>query len=876
MERIGKYINLELIARGGMGSVFRAHDPLLDRTVALKAISSDLEVSEELKARFLREAQACARLSHPNIVTIHDLGEDSGHLYIVMELLEGQELKQIIADQAPMSLPEKLSLMVQVCDGLAYAHEKGIIHRDIKPGNIFVTRAGVPKIVDFGIARIAAAEHGLTRTGLIMGTLRYMAPEQARGKADHRADIYSVGAVFYELLTYRPAFPGEDTMQILEQIRAEDPPALSELDATIPEDLSDIVARALRKDPAQRFQGLGEMRDALEVVRQRLADDPAHAQVHEGVRKGFERRPSHFTVPPSGSRAAADEPTLVADAPTVLTGAPRAPARRVADEATVLETRPPARPRRRPVMALAIGGAAVAVAVVGGVVVLKGRDQASVSRPGVAGRPVATGAQARTAAEELRGRLSVARDEAARADAARIAGKPFTAAAEKEREGHAAFSGGDFGAAQVRYREAIQSYEDATAEARKGARLAKDEAEAKRVLASVVDARRSAEGAEAPRVAKAQWEKATGALRLGEDAIQKQQYDQAQSLLAEAAKSFREAELAALGEKAAVAATADASQRREAQAAAQASQATALARQDAERADGARLAGKMFADAQQREREAKTALDRRDFPGAERKYREAQQQYAAAGQEAKKGADVERQKALDAERQKVAEAERQRAAEADRQRQAEADRQRQAALQKQQAEMEPLREAVATARRTAEQVGADRLAAERFSAARDREKEASAAVGRQEYVRATQALVRAETDYKAATQDALAARRRQTTAATPTAAVDPRVEIRGLLNAFELGVQNKDMNLLQRIGIRPDELKKMRDILEQTKTYKVELKVEAIDVNGDEAQARGSRQDIAVSLTGKGFVKDGTFNFKFKRNTAGWSIASTE
>src|SRR5262249_49641319 len=160
------------------------------------------------------------------------------------------------------------------------------------------------------------------------------------------------------------------------------PTPLSELDPTIPQDLSDIVARALRKDPGQRFQHLGEMRDALEVVRQRLADDPAHGRVHEGVRKGFERRPSPFTMAPSAARAAADEPTLLAaDAPTVLTGATRAPAPRAADEPTVLEPRAPARPQRRPVMALAIGGAAVAVAVVGGVVLLKGRDQASLSRP---------------------------------------------------------------------------------------------------------------------------------------------------------------------------------------------------------------------------------------------------------------------------------------------------------------------------------------------------------------------------------------------------------------------------------------------------------------------------------------------------------------
>jgi serine/threonine protein kinase len=867
MERIGKYTNLERIARGGMGTVYRAHDPLLNRTVALKAISSDIEVSADLKARFLREAQACARLSHPNIVTIYDLGDDKGQLYIVMELLEGQELKDLIEDRVAMTLPEKLSIMVQVCDGLAYAHEKGITHRDIKPANIFVTREGVPKIVDFGIARIAAADHGLTRTGVIMGTFRYLAPEQARGKADHRADMFSLGAVFFELLTYRPAFGGQEPMEILEQIRSEVPPALNELDPAIPADLGDIVARALEKDAAQRFSSLTEMRDALEVVRKRVASDPAYASVHEGVRTAFDRpstQPTWATRQETrpGPRPTAHEATVMSDAPTVIAGAQAAPPRSATARSSTAR-----HPRKLPILPIAIGAAALVAVVVGGVVFMKGRD-ATGSRAGVAAvRPI-TGAQARTAAEELRGKLSIARDEAARADAERVASQPFTSAREKEREGHAAFGASDFGAAQVRYGEAVRAYEEATAEARKGARLARDEGEARRALSVATDARRSAEGAEAPRVAKAQWEKANGALRLGEDALAKKQHDQAQSLLGDAAKAFREAEMAAISERATASVAGEAAQKREAQAAAQLGVAVAAARQEAERADGARLAGKMFADARDREREGKTAFDRRDFAGSERKYREAQQAYTVATQEAKKGGEAERQKAIDTERQKAVEAERQRLAES--------DRQRTAAIQKQQAELDPVREAVATARRAAEQVGAERLASERFSAAREREREATAAVGRQEYVQAIQALVRAEADYKSATQDALAARRRTATAPTPAAAVDSRNEIRALLTAFEQGVQKKDMDLLQRIGIKPDELKKMREILEQTKTYKVELKVEAIDVNGDDAQARGQRQDIAVSLTGKGFVKEAAFTFKLKRAASGtWVIDAT-
>ena len=221
-EKIGKYRFVERIGRGGMGTVFKAHDPVLDRLVALKVISSDVEITDELRARFFREAQACARLSHPNIVTVYDMGDDDGHLFIVMEFLEGEELQaRLIAQRRPLALEDKLSLMVQVCDGLHYAHQNGIVHRDIKPGNIFVLRDGQVKILDFGIARIANADAGLTRTGLIMGTLRYMSPEQARGRADHRSDIFSVGAVFYELLGSRPPFTGDDPMEILEQLRTE-------------------------------------------------------------------------------------------------------------------------------------------------------------------------------------------------------------------------------------------------------------------------------------------------------------------------------------------------------------------------------------------------------------------------------------------------------------------------------------------------------------------------------------------------------------------------------------------------------------------------------------------------------------------------------
>jgi len=272
-ERIGKYQVLERIGRGGMGTIFKALDPILDRRVALKVISNEIEVTDELRARFFREAQACARLSHPNIVTVFDMGEEDGRLFIVMEILDGEELRHLVNQRKALALEDKLNIMMQVCDGLHYAHQKGIVHRDIKPGNIMVLREGQVKILDFGIAQMATAETDLTRTGLIMGSIRYLSPEQVRGRADHRSDIFSVGAVFYELLSFRPPFDGTDPMQILDQLRSEDPPPLRELDPSLPTELVAIVERAMRKDPAERFPDLEQMRSQLQQVQRRLAEE---------------------------------------------------------------------------------------------------------------------------------------------------------------------------------------------------------------------------------------------------------------------------------------------------------------------------------------------------------------------------------------------------------------------------------------------------------------------------------------------------------------------------------------------------------------------------------------------------------------------------
>src|SRR5262249_54320569 len=219
------------------------------------------------------------------IITIHNIGEADDQLFIVMELLDGEDLHQIMAESRPMSLEQRLALVLDVCNGLHYAHRMGIIHRDVKPQNIVVLRTGQANPVNLGIARLeAGVETNRTRTGRILGTLRYMAPEQVRGRADHRSDIFALGAVCYELFGHRRAFPGEDAMEILEQLRAMDPPPLAEIDPDLPPELSAIVTRALKKDPDRRFGDLGEMHAALERLSR------ARAEAGERGRDGFRRR----------------------------------------------------------------------------------------------------------------------------------------------------------------------------------------------------------------------------------------------------------------------------------------------------------------------------------------------------------------------------------------------------------------------------------------------------------------------------------------------------------------------------------------------------------------------------------------------------------
>jgi len=244
-----------------MGAVYLARDPVIDRKVAVKFIREGIE-SKDLRDRFIREAQSAGRLSHINIVAIYDVGEQSGRPFIVMEYIPGRTLAEIVRTRDPMPIAAKLNLLAQLCDGLAYAHRAGVVHRDVKPANLIVDMSGTLKIVDFGIARLGTS--GMTLAGVLMGTLSYMSPEQVTGKGvDHRSDVFAVGAVTYELLAFRKAFPGDLQDGILHRILLDQPAAVESFVPGLDPRLVRIVNKALHKDVTQRYQDLSAMREDL-------------------------------------------------------------------------------------------------------------------------------------------------------------------------------------------------------------------------------------------------------------------------------------------------------------------------------------------------------------------------------------------------------------------------------------------------------------------------------------------------------------------------------------------------------------------------------------------------------------------------------------
>jgi Protein kinase domain len=268
---IGRYEIKNRIGRGGMGSLYLAWDPMLERQIAIKLLRDDMD---ELRERFDREARSVARLRHPNIVTIFDVGEQDGQPFIAMEFIHGQTLADIIRQEPQLAVVLKLKIVDELCDGLGFAHKMGIVHRDVKPANVMVEPEGHVKILDFGIARIA--ESGMTMAGMLIGTLNYMSPEQVAGKVvDGRSDVFAVGSVMYELLSRRQAFPGGLQDGILNRILNEHPPRLETICPGLNPEVIEIIGHALEKDPQNRYQDLTIMRKDLQrVIQLEVASEP--------------------------------------------------------------------------------------------------------------------------------------------------------------------------------------------------------------------------------------------------------------------------------------------------------------------------------------------------------------------------------------------------------------------------------------------------------------------------------------------------------------------------------------------------------------------------------------------------------------------------
>jgi serine/threonine protein kinase len=260
-SKIGAFEVIRQIGTGGMGAVYLGRDPELDRQVAIKVIREEVH-DQEVMDRFLREARAAAALRHANIITVYASGQENHRPYIAMEYIEGESLADIIKQRKSLPLHEKISLLEQVCAGLAFAHKAGIVHRDVKPANIMIDGEGVVRVLDFGIARIEGS--AMTQDGTMMGSLNYMSPEQMLGKpVDQRSDVFSVGSVAYELLCYHQAFKGNLNDGLLHRLPHEDPPLLKEIEPSVPLAIEQIVMRALEKDPGRRFQNLSDMRKAF-------------------------------------------------------------------------------------------------------------------------------------------------------------------------------------------------------------------------------------------------------------------------------------------------------------------------------------------------------------------------------------------------------------------------------------------------------------------------------------------------------------------------------------------------------------------------------------------------------------------------------------
>jgi eukaryotic-like serine/threonine-protein kinase len=310
---IGKYHIIELIGEGAMGVVYRANDSVLDRTVAIKVMNESIARQDDLRKRFLHEAQAAASLQHPNVVCIYDLGDFNGHLFIAMEFIQGVDLEKLLETGEPLALQARLDIIIDVLTGLTFAHKRGIIHRDIKPANIRVTEDGRAKIMDFGVAHLSSSS--MTSTGSFLGTPSYMAPEQiTEGKTSPATDIFAVGGVLYQLLTQMRPFEAPTLQNLFFRIITETPKPVSELVPGLPPALDRIVAKAMSKEPSDRYASALEMANELSNVRSKLSGPSYPASVSlsasvsgaiEQARKQSRTRSRNFAFAGAGAMFAA-------------------------------------------------------------------------------------------------------------------------------------------------------------------------------------------------------------------------------------------------------------------------------------------------------------------------------------------------------------------------------------------------------------------------------------------------------------------------------------------------------------------------------------------------------------------------------------------
>jgi serine/threonine protein kinase len=309
-DKIGRYQILERVGRGGMGVLYRGFDPILDREVAVKVMLADFsEDTEQMRPRFYREAKSAAKLQHRNIVTVFEFAEENNQPHIVMEFLRGSPLNTRMEENPPLTVDDKLDIVAQLCTGLGYAHSQGVVHRDVKPANVFILQDGTVKLLDFGIAKLATST--LTRQGDVVGSAPYMSPEQIAGAQDldGRSDVWSTGVLLYELLCGRKPFDGEGLTTVIAGILREQPPALEGRVPGLPKALLDVVSKALEKDRDKRFQNAEQLGRELQLIRKthqlsvpapmdetRMASTKVLKALHEDRQKQDQGTPGNKTL----------------------------------------------------------------------------------------------------------------------------------------------------------------------------------------------------------------------------------------------------------------------------------------------------------------------------------------------------------------------------------------------------------------------------------------------------------------------------------------------------------------------------------------------------------------------------------------------------